>query len=638
MTGGKLVPLENSHLEVIINENRDVLSLIPEVEYDLDQTKEFRYKHYPIILLILKHALKELISTQPPQPEKEFRETKKAGFLYLYDGHVPNYMEDSIKWKKTRMSVKLIVYNKNKGIYKLKNHKSDEGYAVMRRQTWQGNGWRKNEYKLINRENYYKPESDGSFSVNECQSLQEFPVLVHYFRKYEKMDSGKVKKRKSEDDVVNFTNESFILGSVPLPPSSLPGSPASFVFGHPQAGQFSDQLGFSENSNTNNTSVHTNEESKNGLPNPLLKSAKQAPPSSQAFNYSSTDDDPLTTHGVMFNGSTLSPPSAFKDDFNYLSIEPHDIKTEVIPVTNITLNNDGNSSYLNFAPRVQIPIVVPNVTIEITNYAPDVAPAGSDSTKVLLVLKNLPREYFHNSALNCNTSKSKEYSFSVIMEGLEVPCTEVMPGIVEFRTVPHQSGIVKFWLMARESASKNTLYSNVVPFYFTPSDESGRLSLAFHDLHNEESTAIMIRKFRYTTKELDLSNNSLTDVEFLENFTQLHTLILDNNQLGITTKFPVLPKLSALYINNNLLNDLEPFIEKIRVCFPNLQYLSLLGNECCPVFSKEHHYYNYRIYVISRLRKLTQLDASPVSIEEQRHASCIVQDEEENFFKQELLS
>ena len=70
MTGGKLVPLENSHLEVIINENRDVLSLIPEVEYDLDQTKEFRYKHYPIILLILKHALKELISTQPPQPEK----------------------------------------------------------------------------------------------------------------------------------------------------------------------------------------------------------------------------------------------------------------------------------------------------------------------------------------------------------------------------------------------------------------------------------------------------------------------------------------------------------------------------------------------------------------------------------------
>ena len=118
--------------------------------------------------------------------------------------------------------------------------------------------------------------------------------------------------------------------------------------------------------------------------------------------------------------------------------------------------------------------------------------------------------------------------------------------------------------------------------------------MAFHDLHNDDTTASMIRKFRFTTKELDLSNNSLTDVEFLENFTQLHTLVLDNNQLSFTAKFPMLPRLSALYINNNLLNDLEPFIEKIRVCFPNLQYLSLLGNECCPVFSKEHHYYNYR--------------------------------------------
>ena len=158
----------------------------------------------------------------------------------------------------------------------------------------------------------------------------------------------------------------------------------------------------------------------------------------------------------------------------------------MIPVSNIALNNDGiNPNYLNFAPRVQIPIVVPNVTIEITNYAPDVAPAGPDPTKVLLVLKNLPREYFHNSALNCNASKSKEFTFSVIMEGIEVPCTvknflkpsnslqEVMPGIVEFKTIPHQSGIVKFWLMARDSVSKNSLYSNVVPFYYTPSDETG---------------------------------------------------------------------------------------------------------------------------------------------------------------------
>lgn len=97
-------------------------------------------------------------------------------------------MEDGIPWKKTRMSVKLIVYNKEKGIYKLKNHKADEGTAVMRRQTWQGEGWRKNEYKLINRETYYKPEPDGTFSVSECSVLQDVPVLVHYFLKRSEYD------------------------------------------------------------------------------------------------------------------------------------------------------------------------------------------------------------------------------------------------------------------------------------------------------------------------------------------------------------------------------------------------------------------------------------------------------------------
>lgn len=55
------------------------------------------------------------------------------------------------------MSVKLIVFNKNKvfffilegvilthskGIFKLKNHKSDEGNSVMRRQTWQVSVWK----------------------------------------------------------------------------------------------------------------------------------------------------------------------------------------------------------------------------------------------------------------------------------------------------------------------------------------------------------------------------------------------------------------------------------------------------------------------------------------------------------------
>jgi len=93
------------------------------------------------------------------------------------------------------MSVKLIVKSKKKGVFKLKNHKQDEGVAIMRRQTWQekedGNGWRKNEYKLVKQEKFFKQETDGTYTVSECSSLQDFPVLVHYFQKKEKDDSKK---------------------------------------------------------------------------------------------------------------------------------------------------------------------------------------------------------------------------------------------------------------------------------------------------------------------------------------------------------------------------------------------------------------------------------------------------------------
>ena len=138
----------------------------------------------------------------------------------------------------------------------------------------------------------------------------------------------------------------------------------------------------------------------------------------------------------------------------------------------------------------------------------------------------------------------------------------------------------------------------------------GRLSLAFSNLSNDANSREIISKFRHTAKELDLSNNSLMygknnnlmylyffyrDVDFLSGFYQLHTLILDNNQISSTSNFPRLPKLTALYVNCNLVTVLEPFIEKIKNFFPSLQYLSLLGNEACPAFTKgPHHYYNYR--------------------------------------------
>lgn len=528
----RLIPLNNENLSTLIRENMGELKSHSDTDHELDLSKEFRFKHYPVILLILNNALKELVSTVSPTPDKEYKETDQRGFLYLYDGKVPNYMQDGIKWKKTRMSVKLIVHSKDKGIYKLKNHKTDEGVAVMRRQTWQGNGWRKNEYKLINRETYYKPESDGTFSMNECQRLQDFPVLVHYFRKNDNLRddfAGRKRKVKTSDSEEISNDNNFVERSDPLlPPLLFPGTlPTSPT-------------------------------------NPFLPS---------------------------------SPSSFFdlKDDFTFSS----DILKDEIPTPPTKV------------PRsALVSIATPTPTANIKSFAPESGPAD-DNTKVIVVVEGF--------------IESPNMIYSCMMDGLELPAKLLQPGVLELEVGPHEAGVVQMWIMGRPFGG-NVQYSNTVFFYYTPSDEVGKLSLAFSNLSSNSSfVREIIRHFRHTVKELDISNNELEHVDFLEDLGQLRTLILDNNRITSSSRLPHLPKLIALYVNSNMITELEPFLDRLSECFPSLQYLSLLGNEACPYLSQQaHHYYNYRIYVISKLRKLSQLDSSPVAPEEWRHAACII--------------
>jgi len=258
------------------------------------------------------------------------------------------------------------------------------------------------------------------------------------------------------------------------------------------------------------------------------------------------------------------------------------------------------------------PIAMPTPTAEIKAFAPDIAPSG-DTTKVLLFVQGF--------------SNDPENQYSCMIDGTEISVKKIGDGVLEFLTAPHVAGVVQFWLTCREAGSKNVQFSNAAFFYFTPSDETASLSLAFNNLQSDLVTKEMLNHFKHTVKELDISNNSLTDLDFLMEFYQLHTLIVDNNQISGHSKFPYLPKLAALYINCNLImeSELELFLSSVRISCPNLQYLSLLGNEACPCFSKQpHRYYNYRIFIISQLRKLTQLDSSPVTPEEWRHAACII--------------
>ena len=51
------------------------------------------------------------------------------------------------------------------------------------------------------------------------------------------------------------------------------------------------------------------------------------------------------------------------------------------------------------------------------------------------------------------------------------------------------------------------------------------------------------------TARLDLSNNRLRSIDFLEGFHQLRELILDKNELSHEVHFPVMPHVHTLTLN-----------------------------------------------------------------------------------------
>lgn len=83
------------------------------------------------------------------------------------------------------MSLKLILHDTIKDVYKVKNAKADEGEVILRRQTWQNEtmGWRRHEYKIYQDQVFYRTLPNGQVITETKSGLADFPVLVHYFKK-----------------------------------------------------------------------------------------------------------------------------------------------------------------------------------------------------------------------------------------------------------------------------------------------------------------------------------------------------------------------------------------------------------------------------------------------------------------------
>eukprot|EP00294_Goniomonas_avonlea_P009891 CAMPEP_0114559506 /NCGR_PEP_ID=MMETSP0114-20121206/10955_1 /TAXON_ID=31324 /ORGANISM="Goniomonas sp, Strain m" /LENGTH=219 /DNA_ID=CAMNT_0001744975 /DNA_START=28 /DNA_END=687 /DNA_ORIENTATION=+ len=144
-----------------------------------------------------------------------------------------------------------------------------------------------------------------------------------------------------------------------------------------------------------------------------------------------------------------------------------------------------------------------------------------------------------------------------------------------------------------------------------------RLALVGKDLTTLEAS--YGRMFGATCKELDLNFNCLRRVNNLEQFEALETLNLDNNELESAQIFPFIPTLKTLWANNNKIEELEPFLLAVKDGFPNLAYLSLLKNSCCPhecTGRTPEEYKAYRLSVLYHLPQLKFLDATKVTTEE----------------------
>eukprot|EP00043_Microstomoeca_roanoka_P006876 m.66724 g.66724 ORF g.66724 m.66724 type:complete len:156 (+) comp13604_c0_seq3:262-729(+) len=152
-----------------------------------------------------------------------------------------------------------------------------------------------------------------------------------------------------------------------------------------------------------------------------------------------------------------------------------------------------------------------------------------------------------------------------------------------------------------------------------------RLSLAYRGL--ARVAAPSSAKDAEKIIELDLSHNQLERLSSLSPYKNIASLVLDHNSLTSHVQFPFLPKLKRIWINNNKIDNLVLFIDKLAAQFPDLVELSMMNNPAAPSYlnggTKDQNTM-YRLYVISRLPKLETLDHIKITAEERKAALQLI--------------
>ena len=125
---------------------------------------------------------------------------------------------------------------------------------------------------------------------------------------------------------------------------------------------------------------------------------------------------------------------------------------------------------------------------------------------------------------------------------------------------------------------------------------------------------------------MDVSFNELDSLAFVNGFPALVSLVADGNAVRSLAGLDAKPSLTTLSVNDNKIEDLEAFLGGVRSAFPNVTFLSLLKNPCCPnyfVGKDQQDYTRYRLFVVNALPGLRFLDSSKVTPQEKEEAKRV---------------
>lgn len=547
---------------------------------------------------------------------------ESVGFIVIY-ADAGDWLEDGVAWQaQDKLNLKLIVLDSKTNRYKLRNNKNDEGDPVMRRHKRVSQdkalGWQRHEYKLFIDETAHRHNVDGTKTMVTRRTLNPWPILVHYFRP---TASGSSARRPSS--------------SSSAPPSLIISS-STPVTSHSGTINFADDsLDYQRvtkrakiGTNTSrDVQVVDESDSENGSVSVSSASTLARTMRRLQTPLFSGDLAPI----VNVRHSSLQPSQRMAIDETHSSekfVNGYDPQSDQMPLEldahapQETLGEGGMKvdSVLGLQQWAEVSAENLAQTDEACLFANHYAPDSSFCDEECAVLIVLGPESLPCVNLTC------------FVDGIECRSDMVSMDVLRVVVPTHSPGVVPMWLIGKDANGNVLAHSESFPFYFLPSASSGALSFA-HVVSNDYFTPDVFYKFRQTTRSLDLTGNNLTNVDFLRNFAELREVVLDHNAISHWASFPHLPKLTSLSINHNHILQIDTFVAHlVEAGFgKKLKYLSTLGNTANPSFDRlEHRYYNFRIYIISKLPNLKMLDSRDVTEAERRHSQAIAEVEQQS--------